>query len=109
MKENEEEIQENSVVVNGEVAYEHYKHVVEDNQVTMRIDKFVSNQIANMTCGMIELRFTFKPMQLILQSMLKLSKIWEMISLLLVQSEKGCTFFHQKGKPFFIKKKAMAF
>ena len=49
MKENEEEIQENSVVVNGEVAYEHYKHVVEDNQVTMRIDKFVSNQIANMT------------------------------------------------------------
>ena len=70
MKENEEEIQENSVVVNGEVAYEHYKHVVEDNQVTMRIDKFVSNQIANMTCGMIELRFTFKPMQLILQSML---------------------------------------
>ena len=49
MKENEEEIQENSVVVNGEVAYEHYKHVVEDKQVTMRIDKFVSNQIANMT------------------------------------------------------------
>jgi|TARA_B110000003_G_scaffold126247_1_gene128334 23S rRNA pseudouridine1911/1915/1917 synthase len=49
VKENEEEIQENSVVVNGEVAYEHYKHVVEDKQVTMRIDKFVSNQIANMT------------------------------------------------------------
>ena len=50
MKEKEEQ-QENeiSVVIDGEVAYEHFKQVVEDGQVTMRVDKFMSTQIANMT------------------------------------------------------------
>lgn len=50
MKEKEEEIEkEISLLIDGEVAYEHFKHIVEEGQVTMRLDKFVSNQIANMT------------------------------------------------------------
>ena len=48
MKEKEEE-KESSILLDGELAYEHFKQVVEDGQVTMRVDKFMSTQIANMT------------------------------------------------------------
>ena len=44
MKEKEEE-KEVSIVIDGELAYEHFKQVVEDGQVTMRVDKFMSTQI----------------------------------------------------------------
>ena len=52
MKEKEEAF-EKPIDVNGEMAYEHHKQVVDDNQVTMRIDKFIANQIANMTTSTV--------------------------------------------------------
>lgn len=53
MKENEEEF-EKQVEVNGTIAYEHHKQIVDDHQITMRIDKFIANQIANMTRSKVQ-------------------------------------------------------
>jgi len=54
MKEKEEEEFEKPIEIDGEIAYEHFKQVVEENQLTMRIDKFVSSQIANMTRNKVQ-------------------------------------------------------
>ena len=53
MKEKEEEFSK-PLEVDGETAYEHHKLVVDDNQVMMRIDKFLANQIANMTRNKVQ-------------------------------------------------------
>ena len=52
MKEKEEA--ENPIDIDGEIAYEHHKQIVGDNQITMRIDKFIANQLANMTRNKIQ-------------------------------------------------------
>ena len=52
MKEKEKE--ENPIHIDGEIAYEHHNQIVDDNQVTMRIDKFIANQLANMTRNKIQ-------------------------------------------------------
>ena len=54
MKEKEEEEFEKPIEIDGEIAYEHHKQIVDDKQVTMRIDKFVSSQIANMTRSKVQ-------------------------------------------------------
>ena len=51
MKDKEEE---KTIHVDGEEVYEHHKQIVDDNQITMRIDKFIVNQIANMTRNKIQ-------------------------------------------------------
>ena len=51
MKDKEEE---KIIYVDGEEVYEHHKQIVDDNQITMRIDKFIVNQIANMTRNKIQ-------------------------------------------------------
>ena len=48
MKDKEEV--EKPIDIDGEIAYEHHKQIVGDNQITMRIDKFIVNQIANKNC-----------------------------------------------------------
>ena len=40
--------------IGSEEAYEHHKQIVDDNQISMRIDKFIVNQIANMTRNKIQ-------------------------------------------------------
>ena len=40
--------------IDGKNVYEHHKQIVDDNQITMRIDKFIVNQIANMTRNKIQ-------------------------------------------------------
>ncbi len=40
--------------IDGEIVYEHHKQIVDDNQVLMRIDKFIVNQLANMTRNKIQ-------------------------------------------------------
>ena len=40
--------------IGGEEVYEHHKQIVDDNQISMRIDKFIVNQIANMTRNKIQ-------------------------------------------------------
>ena len=45
---------EKPIDIDGEIAYEHYKQIVDDNQVAMRIDKFIVNQLANMTRNKIQ-------------------------------------------------------
>ena len=40
--------------IDGGEVYEHHKQIVDDNQITMRIDKFIVNQIANMTRNKIQ-------------------------------------------------------
>ena len=52
MKEKKEA--ENPIDIDGEIAYEHHKQIVGDNQITMRIDKFIANQLANMTRNKIQ-------------------------------------------------------
>ena len=51
MKDEEEE---KTIHIDGEEVYEHHKQIVDDNQITMRIDKFIVNQIANMTRNKIQ-------------------------------------------------------
>ncbi len=51
MKDKEEE---KIIHIDGEKVYEHHKQIVDDNQITMRIDKFIVNQIANMTRNKIQ-------------------------------------------------------
>ena len=51
MKEKEEE---KIIHIDGENVYEHHKQIVDDNQISMRIDKFIVNQIANMTRNKIQ-------------------------------------------------------
>ena len=51
MKDKEEE---KIIHIDGEEVYEHHKQIVDDNQITMRIDKFIVNQIANMTRNKIQ-------------------------------------------------------
>lgn len=51
MKDQEEE---KPIHIDGEIVYEHHKLIVDDNQVLMRIDKFIVNQIANMTRNKIQ-------------------------------------------------------
>ena len=51
MKDEEEE---KIIHIDGEEVYEHHKQIVDDNQITMRIDKFIVNQIANMTRNKIQ-------------------------------------------------------
>ena len=45
---------EKPIDIDGEIAYEHHKQIVGDNQITMRIDKFIANQLANMTRNKIQ-------------------------------------------------------
>ena len=52
MKEKQEA--ENPIDIDCEIAYEHHKQIVGDNQISMRIDKFIANQIANMTRNKIQ-------------------------------------------------------
>ena len=52
MKEKEEV--EKPIHIDGDIAYEHHKQIVDDNQVAMRIDKFIANQLANMTRNKIQ-------------------------------------------------------
>ena len=40
--------------IDGEEVFEHHNQIVDDNQITMRIDKFIVNQIANMTRNKIQ-------------------------------------------------------
>ena len=40
--------------IDGKNVYEHHKQIVDDNQITMRGDKFIVNQIANMTRNKIQ-------------------------------------------------------
>ncbi len=54
MKEVEEEELNTPVEMDGETTYEHHKLIVDDNQVMMRIDKFLANQIANMTRNKVQ-------------------------------------------------------
>ena len=51
MKDKEEE---KIIYIDGGEVYEHHKQIVDDNQITMRIDKFIVNQIANMTRNKIQ-------------------------------------------------------
>ena len=51
MKDKEEE---KTIHIDGEEVHEHHKQIVDDNQITMRIDKFIVNQIANMTRNKIQ-------------------------------------------------------
>ena len=51
MKDKEEE---KIIHIDGREVYEHHKQIVDDNQITMRIDKFIVNQIANMTRNKIQ-------------------------------------------------------
>ena len=51
MKDQEEE---KPIHIDGEIVYEQHKLIVDDNQVLMRIDKFIVNQIANMTRNKIQ-------------------------------------------------------
>ena len=51
MKDKEEE---KIIHIDGGEVYEHHKQIVDDNQITMRIDKFIVNQIANMTRNKIQ-------------------------------------------------------
>ena len=49
----EEEFQE-PIDLDGEQVYEHHKLIVDDSQVMMRIDKFLTNQIANLTRNKVQ-------------------------------------------------------
>tara|TARA_B100001057_G_scaffold169660_1_gene170395 strand:- start:3630 stop:4694 length:1065 start_codon:yes stop_codon:yes gene_type:complete len=51
MKDKEEE---KIIHIDGGEVYEHHKQIVDDNQITMRIDKFIVNQIVNMTRNKIQ-------------------------------------------------------
>tara|TARA_B100000575_G_scaffold273485_1_gene256471 strand:- start:437 stop:1501 length:1065 start_codon:yes stop_codon:yes gene_type:complete len=51
MKNKEEE---KIIHIDSGQVYEHHKQIVDDNQITMRIDKFIVNQIANMTRNKIQ-------------------------------------------------------
>ena len=51
MKDQEEE---KPIHIDGEIVYEHHKQIGDDNQVLMRIDKFIVNQMANMTRNKIQ-------------------------------------------------------
>tara|TARA_B100001093_G_scaffold415171_1_gene405508 strand:+ start:16638 stop:17702 length:1065 start_codon:yes stop_codon:yes gene_type:complete len=51
MKDKEEE---KIIHIDGGEVYEHHNQIVDDNQITMRIDKFIVNQIANMTRNKIQ-------------------------------------------------------
>ena len=46
--------EEKIIHIDGEEVYEHHKQIVDDNQISMRIDKFIVNQIANMTRNKIQ-------------------------------------------------------
>ena len=37
--------EEKIIHIGGEKVYEHHKQIVDDNQISMRIDKFIVNQI----------------------------------------------------------------
>ena len=45
---------DNQFQYDGETVYEHHKLVVDDHQLMMRIDKFLTNQIANMTRNKVQ-------------------------------------------------------
>ena len=45
---------EEIIHLDNDQVYEHHKQIVDDNQITMRIDKFIVNQIANMTRNKIQ-------------------------------------------------------
>ena len=45
---------DNQFQYDGETVYEHHKLVVDDHQIMMRIDKFLTNQIANMTRNKVQ-------------------------------------------------------
>lgn len=51
MKDKEEE---KIIHIDGEEVYEHHKQIVDDKQISMRVDKFIVNQIANMTRNKIQ-------------------------------------------------------
>ena len=46
--------EEKKIYIDGEEVFEHHKLIVDDNQITMRIDKFIVNQISNMTRNKIQ-------------------------------------------------------
>ena len=53
MNQQENEVQK-PIHIDGAEVYEHHKFVVDDSQVMMRIDKFLTNQIANMTRNKVQ-------------------------------------------------------
>lgn len=52
--EKEEELKQTLIELNGEMVYEHHNLVVDDTQVTMRVDVFLSKQVANMTRNKVQ-------------------------------------------------------